>query len=87
MGNPLQQGLNPTPFGVRLIKSSKVAVGSALVGDFSSLHFLEREALQVLAFNQHKDYAQRNMTYVRAELRGLQLFYAPREVVVADLTA
>ena len=39
------------------------------------------------AFNQHKDYAQRNMTYVRAESRGRQLFYAPREVVIADLTA
>lgn len=87
LGNPLQQSLNPTPFGVRLIKSNRVAAGTALVGNFSSVQFLEREPLSVVAFNQHKDYAQRNMVYVRAELRGLQLFYAPREVVVADLTA
>lgn len=86
MGNPLAQSLNPTPFGVRLVKSNKVAAGTALVGDFSSLHLLIREALNVMVFNQHKDYAQRNMAYVRAELRALQLFYSPRDVVVADLT-
>jgi len=87
LGNPLQQGLNPTPFGVPLVRSSAVAAGTALVGRFDSMHFLELEALNVMAFNQHKDYAQRNMTYVRAEMRGRQVFYAPRELVVADLTA
>lgn len=87
LGNPLAQGVTPTPFGVPLVTSTRVAAGTALVGNFRSVHFLEREPLSVVAFNQHKDYAQRNMVYVRAELRGLQLFYAPREVVVADLTA
>ena len=87
LGNPLQQGLNPTPFGVRLVKSNRVTAGSALIGNFSSVQFLEREPLSVVAFNQHRDYAQRNMSYVRAELRGMQLIYAPREIVVADLTA
>lgn len=87
LGNPLAQGVTPTPFGVPLVASTRVAAGTALVGNFKSVHFLEREPLSVVAFNQHKDYAQRNMVYVRAELRGLQLFYAPREVVVADLTA
>jgi HK97 family phage major capsid protein len=86
LGNPLQQGLIPTPWGAPLVRSNKVAAGSALVGRFDSVNFLTLEALNVLAFNQHKDYAQRNMVYVRAELRGRQLFYAPREVVVADLT-
>ena len=41
----------------------------------------------MLAFNQHADYARRNMVYVRAELRAMQLIYNPREIVVADLTA
>lgn len=87
LGNPLQQGTTPTPFGVPLVTSTRVAAGTALVGNFSSVQFLQREPLSVLAFNQHKDYAQRNMTYVRAELRALQFVYAPREIVVADLTA
>ncbi len=85
LGNPLQQGPIPTPWGVPLVSSSKVAAGTALVGRFDSVHFLELEALNVLAFNQHLDFAQRNMVYVRAELRGRQLFYAPREVVVATI--
>lgn len=87
LGNPLQQGPIPTPWGVPLVPSGRVAAGSALVGRFDSVHFLALDALSVLAFNQHKDYAQRNMVYVRAEQRGRQLFYVPREVVVADLTA
>jgi len=86
LGNPLQQGPIPTPWGVPLVQSNRVAVSTALVGRFDSVNFLQLEALNVLAFNQHADYAQRNMVYVRAELRGRQLFYAPREVVVASLT-
>lgn len=85
LGNPLQQGVTPTPFGVPLVRSTRVAAGTAVVGNFSSVQFLQREPLTVLAFNQHKDYAQRNMTYVRAELRGLQMIYAPREIVVANI--
>ncbi len=87
LGNPLQQGPVPTPWGAPLVPSGRVTAGSALVGRFDSVHFLALDALSVLAFNQHADYAQRNMVYVRAEQRGRQLFYAPREVVVADLTA
>lgn len=75
-----------TPWGVPVVTSNRVSAGTALVGNFSSVQFLQREALSVVAFNQHKDYAQRNMSYVRAELRGMQLFYAPREVVVTSLT-
>lgn len=86
LGNPLQQGPIPTPWGIPLVRSNKIAAGTALVGRFDSVHFLQLEALNVLAFNQHKDYAQRNMVYVRAEMRGRQLFYAPREVVVATIT-
>lgn len=73
------------PWGVSLVSSNRVAAGTALVGNFRSFQLLQREALSVVAFNQHKDYAQRNMSYVRAELRALQLFYAPREVVVATI--
>lgn len=87
LGNPLQQGLNPSPFGAPLVPSRKVTVGSALVGRFDSMNYLELEPLSVVAFNQHENFAQLNKTYVRAESRGRQVFYAPREVVVADLTA
>ena len=87
LGNPLQQGPIPTPWGVPLVASSKLSAGTALVGRFDSMQYLELEPLNVLAFNQHADFAKRNKTYVRAETRGRQVFYVPREVVVATLTA
>ena len=87
LGNPLQQGPIPTPWGVPLVSSNRVVAGTSLVGRFDSVNYLELEPLNVLAFNQHENFAQLNKSYVRAESRGRQLFYAPREVVVADLTA
>src|SRR5690625_1708267 len=86
LGNPLQQGVTPTPFGVPLVSSTRVAQGTALVGRFDSMNYLELEPLNVLAFNQHEDFARRNKVYVRAESRGRQVFYAPREVVVTART-
>lgn len=86
-GNPFEQGPIPTPWGVPLVPSSKVTSGTALVGRFDSFHFLALDPVSVVAFNQHKDYAQRNLVYVRAETRGRQLFYSPREVVVAEIAA
>lgn len=87
VGNPFQATSTPTPFGVPLVSSTRIAQGTALVGDFSTVQFLEKEPISVVAFNQHKDYAQRNLTYVRAELRGLQLIHNPAAFTVADLTA
>lgn len=87
LGSPFEQKANPTPWGVPLVSSTRVTAGTAIVGNFAGVQLLMREALNVVAFNQHKDYAQRNMTYVRAELRALQFIYAPREIVVADISA
>src|SRR5680860_173176 len=82
LGNPLQQGVVPTPWGVPLVPSNKLAPTAALVGRFDSVQYLELEPLNVVAFNQHENFAQLNKSYVRAESRGRQLFYMPREVVV-----
>lgn len=86
LGNPLQQGLVPTPWGVPIVRSNKVDQGTALVGRFDSVQYLELEPINVLAFNQHEDFARRNKVYVRCESRGRQLFYAPRELVVATIS-
>ena len=84
-GNPFSEGPIPTPWGVPLVGTTKVAQGKALVGRFDSFNFLSLDPVTVEAFNQHKDYAQRNLVYVRAETRGRQLFYSPRELVVATI--
>lgn len=66
--------------------SHAVPVGTAIAGDFSQVQLLIYEALSILAFNQHKDYARRNLVYLRAELRALQLIRQPAKLALIRLT-
>lgn len=74
-------------WGVRIVETQALQPGKALMGDFKQIHLLLREALSILVFNQHKDYAQRNLNYVRAELTALQLIRKPAALCVVDLKA
>ncbi|MCY9786836.1 phage major capsid protein [Nocardiopsis sp. EMB25] len=71
-----------TLWGRTRVTSERLTVGEPLLGDFRQVALLDREGLSVMAFNQHKDYAQRNMTYVRAELRAAQVLWRPNRLVV-----
>ncbi|MBW8171799.1 phage major capsid protein [Ornithinimicrobium sp. Arc0846-15] len=66
-----------TLWGRPRVVSDRIEQGQFVLGDFRQSQFLDVEGLSILAFNQHKDYAQRNLTYVRAELRGEQVFWKP----------
>jgi HK97 family phage major capsid protein len=70
-----------TLWGRPRVTSERLAPGAPLLGDWRQVALLDREGLSVLAFNQHKDYAQRNMTYVRAELRAAQVLWKPNRLV------
>lgn len=75
-------GMGPnTLWGRPRVVSEKIEPGTFLLGDFKQVALLDREGLSVLAFNQHKDYAQRNLTYVRAELRAAQVIWKPNRLV------
>lgn len=76
-----------TVWGFERIVSQSIAVGQAIIGDFSTIQLLELEPLSVLAFNQHADYARRNLVYVRAEKRSVQLIRNAARLCVVDLTA
>lgn len=76
-----------TAWGFERIVSQSIPIGQAVMGDFKTIHLLQLEALAIQAFNQHKDYAQRNLTYIRAELRALQLIRNAARLIVIDLTA
>lgn len=76
-----------TAWGAPRIGCAAVEVGQAIVGDFKTIHFLTRSPIEILVFNQHKDFAQRNLNYIRAELRAMQLFRAPGKLATVDLTA
>lgn len=70
-----------TLWGRPRVTSERVAPGEFLLGDFRQIALLDTEGLSVLAFNQHKDYAQRNMVYVRAELSAIQVIWRPNRLV------
>lgn len=76
-----------TLWGRPRVTSERIADTQALLGDFKQVALLDREGLSILAFNQHKDYAQRNMTYVRAELRAAQVIWKPNRLVVVKPAA
>lgn len=76
-----------TAWGYERINSQAIPVGQAIAGDFKTIHLLQLEPLSILAFNQHKDYAQRNLTYVRAEERAVQLLRNAARLIIMDLTA
>lgn len=80
-GGPFGGGAN-TLFGRPRVTSEKLADTHAVLGDFKQVALLDREGLSVVAFNQHKDYAQRNMTYVRGELRAAQVIWKPARLVI-----
>lgn len=92
-GNNRYYGAGPfgsgpgTAWGRPRAVSERLTPGQVILGDFRQIALLDREGLSVLAFNQHKDYAQRNMTYVRAELRAAQVIWRPNRLVVADVAA
>lgn len=71
-----------TLWGRPRVTSERLDGAEALLGDFRQVALLDREGLSILAFNQHKDYAQRNMVYVRAELRAAQAIWKPNRLVV-----
>lgn len=76
-------GQGPTTlWGRPRVVSEAIEPGQFILGDFRQIALLDREGLSVQAFNQHKDYAQRNMTYVRAELRAAQVIWKPARLVV-----
>lgn len=71
-----------TLWGRPRVTSERLVDTTAILGDFKQVALLDREGLSINAFNQHKDYAQRNMVYVRAELRAAQVIWKPNRLVV-----
>lgn len=69
------------------VTSTRIPKGTAVMGDFSQVQLLNLEPTTVLAFNQHKDHAQRNLSYLRAECRCLQLIRQPAKLAIVDLVA
>ncbi|MGW0865748.1 phage major capsid protein [Streptomyces sp. NPDC002611] len=83
---PFGQGPN-TSWGRARALSQRLAPGTVILGDWRQVALLDVEGLSILAFNQHKDYAQRNLVYVRAELRAEQVIWKPNRLIVVKPAA
>ncbi|MDX2539802.1 phage major capsid protein [Streptomyces scabiei] len=78
---PFGQGPS-TSWGRARALSQRLAPGTVILGDWRQVALLDVEGLSILAFNQHKDYAQRNLVYVRAELRAEQVIWKPNRLII-----
>jgi len=76
-----------TIWGRTRVVSQSLPQGTAILGNWKTVSLMDREGLSVLAFNQHKDYAARNLVYVRGELRAAQAIWKPAQLCVATLAA
>lgn len=70
-----------TLWGRPRVTCERLTETTSLLGDFRQVALLDREGLSINAFNQHADYARRNMVYVRAELRAAQAIWKPNRLV------
>lgn len=66
------------------VVSEKLEQGEVLLGDFKQVAWMDRDGISVEAFNQHADFARRNLVYVRAEARGMQAIYRPARLLLLE---
>lgn len=70
----------------RIVEEQLSGTNDTILGDFRTIALLDREGLSIEAFTQHKDYAQRNKVYVRAELRAGQVIWRPNRLAIVKIS-
>jgi HK97 family phage major capsid protein len=78
-GGPFNSGPQ-TLWGRPRVTSERLVATHAVLGDWKQVALLDHDGLSVLVFNQHKDYAQRNLNYVRGELSAAQAIWRPNRL-------
>lgn len=69
-----------TLWGRPRVTSERLVATHSVLGDWKQVSLLDHEGLSVMVFNQHKDYAQRNLNYVRGELSAAQAIWRPNRL-------
>lgn len=85
-GGPVQMG-TPQVWGRRRIVSEACPEGTAIAGDWRYAVLWDREQASVQAFDQHADFAIRNLVAFLAELRAAFGIIRPAAFCTVDLTA
>lgn len=86
-GSPYGTGQVPGIWGLPIVVSSEMEEGTALLAKFQAFDMRIREGIKVEAFEQHADYAEKNLVYVRAECDAGSMFRFPKAAVKLTLPA
>lgn len=85
-GGPTVLG-NARLWGLPVVESEGVVVGTGYVGDFRTCVLWDREQASIQASNSHADFFIRNLIAILAELRAAFGIIRPVALVESDLTA
>lgn len=87
-GSPFTAGPSETLWNKRVVVTSAITAGTALVGAFGlGAQLFRRGGLTVEASNSHADYFAHNLTAIRAEERLALVVYRPQAFATADTEA
>jgi HK97 family phage major capsid protein len=85
-GGPMQLG-TPRLWGLPVIESEAIAVGTGLVANFRQAVLWDREEASIMVSDSHADFFIRNLLAILGELRAAFGILRPRSFVILDLTA
>lgn len=85
-GGPSVMG-TPRLWGLPVIESEAIPVGTGLVGDFTTCVLWDREQGSISISDSHSDFFTRNLVAILAELRAAFGILKPNAIVEIDLTA
>jgi len=77
----------PRLWGLPVVESEAVPVGTGLVADFSTCVLWDREQASISVSDSHSDFFIRNLVAILAELRAAFGVLKPNAIVEIDLTA
>lgn len=76
-----------TLWSLPVVVSNAVPAGTGLVGDWTKVIYYDRGQTSIRAFEQHADYARRNMVLFRAETRGALAVIRPKAIAKFAMSA
>lgn len=86
-GGPAVPSSVRTIWGLPMVTDAQCPAGTALIGDFRQAILWQRSPLTINVYNQHSDYALRQMVAIVAATRAAFGIVSPAAFCQADLTA
>lgn len=83
--NYINNGLTPTLWGLPVVISNAVPVGTLVVMAMDAAMYFERQGVTVEIFEQDTDNVQKNLLTIRAETRGAFAVFRPSAIVAGEL--